>query len=152
MEKKSIGIVAQRWAMYLFVRYTKRQWERFGHQQIAWGHGHHITGALRIAEALLSSLLFSACDMEKLYPQLPINLMIQERVGETEWSERQEPITEAKGRQVEIFLPTMAETSRDLFPLSCFVWDGAGLAFPSQEVCCRNPACWSRKETGDRLV
>lgn len=37
---------------------------------------------------------------------------------------RREPIPEAKVRQADMLVPTPAQASGDLFPLSCFMWDG----------------------------
>ena len=121
---------------------TWEQWERLGY----WLAGRSvirrdfITGTLRLLKLSFISWPFLSV-MWKLYPPLPVYLMIQERAGNAERRKRQEPITEAKERQVDIFLPTLAEASGELVPLSSFVWNGAGLAFPSHKICCGNHNC-----------
>ena len=128
-KKKCIVIVAQRWAMA--VRYKRGSGKDSG---IREQHGASprdiiLQVHLRPAEALVISLLTIPPWGEGIIPQLPVNPMTQARIGETERRRRQEPFTEAKMRQVDIILPTMPKTSRDLFSFSCFVWGGAGLAF-----------------------
>lgn len=125
------------------LRDTQEQWERLGYRLAGWSVNRRdcITGTLRLLK--LSSFIswpFLPV-MWKLHPPLPVSLMIQERVGNAERRKRQEPITEAKERQVDMFLLTLAEASGELVPLSCFVWNGAGLAFPSHKICCGNQNC-----------